>query len=246
MRLDGQVLVPGKTRSRQKGMDQRKQEAMMKCDEFELFGLDMDRADARPEEAAAAVLHAQSCPRCLALLESWRELKRDLRVLHQATRFESASVRVEMRLKQELRTRREARVPRRTVRLILWALPAAAALAAAIGWAHWSKSVSTPVSATSRQLAAVAASDPSTESILSAADYDAGDFTQLPGTMPTASSDESILQARVQRGALMQFGLPVAPEQVADWVDVDFLVGEDGQPLAVRLHQDSQTEAVTP
>src|SRR5262249_6392498 len=147
---------------------------MMKCEEFELLGLDMDRADAHPEEAAAAALHAESCPRCLALLESWRELKGDLRLFDQATRFESAPVRVEMRLKQELRTRREARVPRRTVRLILWALPAAAALAAAIGWAHWSKGVSTPVSTTSPQPAAVAPSDPSTESILSAADYDAG------------------------------------------------------------------------
>ena len=63
--------------------------------------------------------------------------------------------------------------------------------------------------------------------------------------MPTASSDESVLQARVQRGALVQFGLPVAPEQAAEWVDVDFLVGEDGQPLAVRLHQDASSESVT-
>lgn len=106
---------------------------MMKCEEFELLGLDMDRADARPGEAAAAAEHAASCRRCFALLESWRELKRDLRALHEATRLESAPARVEMRLRQELRTRREARVPRRTVRLVSWALPAAAALAAAIG-----------------------------------------------------------------------------------------------------------------
>ena len=220
---------------------------MMKCQEFELLGLDMDRADAQPEEAAAAAEHAANCPRCFALLESWRELKQDLRVLHESTRLESAPARVEMRLKQELRTRREARVPRRTVRLVSWALPAAAALAAAIGWAHWRNQVSTPVNTTPPQIAASAKSNPasSTESILLAADYDTGEFTQLPGSMPTASSEEAILQARVQRGALMQFGLPVAPEQAADWVDVDFLVGEDGQPLAVRLHQDAQTEAVT-
>jgi hypothetical protein len=220
---------------------------MMKCEEFELLGLDMDRADAQPEEAASAAEHVASCARCFALLESWRELKQDLRVLHETTRLESAPARVEMRLKQELRTRRESRVPRLTVRLISWALPAAAALVAAIGWVHWRNGVSAPANTTSPQIAAITqtASDPVAESVLSAADYDTGDFTQLPASMPTASSDEAVLQARVQRGALAQFGLPVAQEQAADWVDVDFLVGEDGQPLAVRLHQDAQTETVS-
>lgn len=219
---------------------------MMKCEEFELLGLDMDRSDVPPQEAEAAAEHAATCPRCFALLESWRELKEDLRVLHETTRFESAPARVEMRLKQELRTRREARVPRRAVRLVSWALPAAAVLAVAIGWSQRHKSVFAPTTTAQPQIAAIAQNTTNLppESILLAADYDSGDFTQLPGSMPTASSEDAILQARVQRGALMQFGLPVEPEQAADWVDVDFLVGEDGQPLAVRLHQDSQTEAV--
>ena len=219
---------------------------MMKCEEFEMFGLDLDRADALPEEAASAAEHAASCPRCFALLESWRELKQDLRLLRDTTRFESAPTRVEMRLKQELRTRREARLPHRTVKIASWALPAAAALAAAIGWSHWHNETSKLVSSASPQIAVGEQANPDpAESVRMSADYDTGDFTQLPGGLPTASSDQAILQARVQRGALMQFGLPVAPEQAADWVDVDFLVGEDGQPLAVRLHQDSQIEAVT-
>jgi hypothetical protein len=218
---------------------------MMKCEEFELFGLDMDRADARPEEARSAAEHAAGCPRCSALLESWRDLKRDLRILQESTRLVCAPARVEMRLKQELRTRREARVPHRTTRIAAWALAAAAALAAATGWAHWRKGTARPTETATSQIAATRqASSDRTASTLLAADYDTGDFTQLPASMPTASSDQAILQARVQRGALMQFGLPVAPEQAADWVEVDFLVGEDGQPLAVRLHQDAQSEAV--
>ena len=220
---------------------------MMKCEEFELLGLDMDRSDVPPEEAKAAAEHAATCARCFALLESWRELKQDLRVLHEGSRLESAPARVEMRLKQELRTRRDARLPRRTASLVSWALPTAAALVVGIGWSQWHKPVSVPTNATQAQVAAPAQSniDATAESILLAADYDTGDFTQLPGSMPTASTEEAVLQARVQRGALMQFGLPVEPEQAADWVDVDFLVGEDGQPLAVRLHQDSQAEAAT-
>jgi len=105
---------------------------MMKCEEFELLGLDMDRADALPAEAAAAAQHAAGCPRCSALLESWWELKQDLRILHESTRLESTPARVEMRLKQELRTRREARLPQRTTRVAAWVLAAAATLAAAI------------------------------------------------------------------------------------------------------------------
>ena len=220
---------------------------MMKCEEFEVLGLDIDRADAKPEEAASAAQHASSCARCFALVESWRQLKQDLRVLHESTRLESAPARVEMRLKQELRTRREVRVRGRTIRLVSWVLPAAAALAIAIGWTQWHRSASVRVDTTQPQAARIAQSNPNppAESFLLAADYDSGDFTQLPGSMPTASSEEAVLQARVQLGALMQFGLAVEPEQAADWVDVDFLVGEDGQPLAVRLHQDSQSEAVT-
>jgi len=206
----------------------------------------MDRPDAPPEEAAAAAEHAANCARCFAMLESWRELKQDLRLLHEHTGLESTPARVEMRLKQELRTRREARVPRSTVAIATWALAAAAALATTIGWMHWRDAISNHTDTASPQVAAVAQNNPvpTLDASLLTADYDTGEFTQLPGSMPTASSDESVLQARVQRGALVQFGLPVAPEQAAEWVDVDFLVGEDGQPLAVRLHQDASGESV--
>src|SRR5579863_10732134 len=110
---------------------------MMSCEEFERFGLDLDRPDAQPEEAALASAHAKHCPDCSALLASWREVKADLRLLRESTVLESAPARVEMRLKQELRTRRESRVPTRTFVIFSWALPAAAVLAVALGWMHW-------------------------------------------------------------------------------------------------------------
>jgi hypothetical protein len=221
----------------------------MNCEEFELRGLDVDRADANPLEAAAAAQHAQICARCGGLLESWREVKSDLRLLREATQLDAAPARVEMRLKQELRTRREARVPRRAVVIASWALAAAAVLAASVGWVRTKMKPVTPVNVPtiSAQMSGVDAIDSNaveSETLL-AADYDSGEFTQLPGSLPSESGQDSILQVRMQRGALERFGLPVDPDQAAEWVDLDFLVGEDGQPQAVRLHQDTLVAGVT-
>ena len=221
----------------------------MNCEEFELRGLDVDRADANPLEAAAAAQHAEICARCGGLLESWREVKSDLRLLREATQLDSAPARVEMRLKQELRTRREARVPRRAVVIASWALAAAAVLAASVGWLRTRMKPVTPVSVPtiSAQVSGANTNDSNADEseTLLAADYDGGEFTQLPGSLPSESGQDSILQVRMQRGALERFGLPVDPDQAAEWVDVDFLVGEDGQPQAVRLHQDTLVAGVT-
>jgi hypothetical protein len=217
---------------------------MMSCDEFERFGLDLDRPEASPAERALASEHALHCPDCRALLASWREVKADLRLLRETTSLESAPARVAMRLKQELRTRRESR-PRSTVTIASWALAAAVVLAVAAGSIHIRQNQSNlpGKSSANLQVAGATPPDPNSEgTTLLAEEFDSTSFTQLPASMPSASSDESVVQVRLQRGALMQFGLPVAPEQASEWVDVDFLVGEDGQPVAVRLHQDSQSE----
>jgi hypothetical protein len=79
--------------------------------------------------------------------------------------------------------------------------------------------------------------------MLLAADSDSGAFTRLPASMPSAYENQEILQVRMQRGALGRFGLPVAQDRAAEWVQVDFLIGEDGVPQAVRLHDDSQLES---
>ena len=214
---------------------------MTSCEEFEKFGLDLDRSDAQPQEAALARQHAQNCPDCAALLASWRQVKADLRLLRESTVLESAPARVEMRLKQELQTRREARVPKRTFATLSWVLAAAAVLAVSASWMHWRTDV-TPVTHEAASVSARAQDgSASGDATLVAADYDSTAFTQLPGSMPSVSSDQSVLQVRLQRGALMQYGVTVEPERASDWVDVDFLVGEDGQPVAVRLHQDAQS-----
>jgi hypothetical protein len=226
----------------------RKAVAMMSCEEFELRGLDIDRADADPQEAAAAIQHSQACARCNAMLESWREVKGDLRLLRESTRLDSAPARVEMRLKQELRTRREARVPRSTVVVASWALAAAAVVVASVGWVQMQHKAGQPVVSSSHagmigNTSQNTSNGDGAEMVL--ADYDSGSFTQLPGSLPSASGYESILEVRMQRGTLERFGLPVDPDRASEFVDVDFLVGEDGQPQAVRLHQDMQIATAT-
>jgi hypothetical protein len=237
---------------------------MMSCDEFELHGLDIERVDADPLQAAAAAEHVKFCPHCSAMLESWREVQRDLRLLREATQVDSAPARVEMRLRQELRTRREARVPRGTVVVASWALAAAAALVAAIGWMKThdrttgrdgadgrtvrsasvspgtsaiqskDKIVSSPVTEDTVRAEATKPSPKSTHS-------DAGDtenggkFTLLPGSLPSETEEAAIVRVRMQRGALGALGLPVNEERAGEWIQVDLLVGNDGLPQAVRL-----------
>ena len=226
----------------------RKVVEIMNCEEFELRGLDIDRADGDPQEVQAAAKHAEVCTRCSALLESWREVKGDLRVLREATHLESAPTRVEMRLKQELRTRREARVPRGTVATAGWALAAAAVLVASVGWMRThnggTESGAVGSGTTSATVLPNVANEDGGGTML-AVDYDSGEFTQLPGSLPSRSEDAAILQVRMQRGALQRFGFAVEQDRALELVDVDFLVGEDGQPQAVRLHQDAGLLAVT-
>lgn len=232
---------------------------MMNCEEFELRGLDLDRADADPQEVAAAVQHAQVCGRCSAMLESWREVKGDLRRLRESTLLDAAPARVEMRLKQELRTRREARVPRSAVVVASWALAAAAVLIGAVSWGAWqrtrnreisSRRVAVPSAPTqnpesrgetvseSRRQDAVPAEPRKTSTNTHSAvvkDEDTERFTLLPGSLPTETEEAAIVRVRMQRGALGALGLPVNEERAGEWIQVDLLVGNDGLPQAVRL-----------
>src|SRR5215467_15417940 len=99
----------------------------MKCEEFEAAGLGLTREGASRNgfdavERALAIEHANSCPRCAALQESWREAQAQLKALSVATKDASAPPRVEMRLRQEFRTKHRT-VKARTASLVAtWTL----------------------------------------------------------------------------------------------------------------------------
>jgi hypothetical protein len=193
------------------------------------------------------------------MLESWRELKGDLRLLRESTRLHSAPARVEMRLKQELRTRREARVPSSTIVVALWTLAAAAVLVASVGWVSWQRSghqqevsrqkaaapsVPTQIPAApddilasgrDKGLPAEAKKTSGAAHSAIARDEDSGKFTLLPGSLPSETEEAAIVRVRMQRGALGALGLPVNQERAGEWIQVDLLVANDGLPQAVRL-----------
>jgi hypothetical protein len=217
----------------------------MNCEQVEAIVLDLDRdAAADSLERAAAVAHLGHCPRCAALQESWQAAKEELRALGEETLEARAPARVEMRLRQEFRTRHRTRVARRATAVAVWALAAAAILVGAISSWNWHRArlLEAAKQKIAAQTALVAGNGRSQPLVnispgLASAD-DSGDFTPLPGTTLEETEDASIFHVRMQRGSLGALGLPVNEERAGEWIQVDLLVGNDGLPQAVRLAQE--------
>jgi hypothetical protein len=227
----------------------------MNCERFEAIGLDLDRESASGvdiTEHAAAIEHANTCARCAALQESWREARIELQALRDATSGVGAPLRVEMRLRQEFFARTRAQKARRFALASAWVLASAAMLLIGMNWWNWhitnehialnppSKSIANTPATDPTPNPSVAAdnypTEPANESTLVAAN-DAEDFTLLPGSMAQETGDGSVVRVRMQRGALGDLGLPVNEERANEWIQVDLFVGQDGQPQAVRLPQ---------
>jgi hypothetical protein len=228
----------------------------MKCEKFEAIGLHGERdASLSEAERVAAREHVNSCSRCAALQDSWLAARRELRELADATRTHEAPARVEMRLRQEFRTQHHTVKVRRAAVIAAWALATAAVLVGAVSWQNWRANQrlgatgnpgaqQNPGSLTAnggnggaKQVTPIQNPDATSESLV--ADNEIGDFTLLPGVLPSDTDDTAILRVRMQRGALGSLGLPVNEENAGDWIQVDLLVGNDGLPQAVRLPQEN-------
>jgi hypothetical protein len=217
----------------------------MTCEEFEAIELErpdaLTSADAAPADALA---HANSCSRCAALQESWQEARAELQMLGVVTRNIQAPQRVEMRLRQEFRNRHRTLKTRSAAVFAAWALATAAVLFGAVSWWNWhltqmqhpSVSVGNKIDAPTPGVAASGegnAADSRGELALIA--DNSGDFTLLPGSLPQEVDDSAIVRVRMQGGALGALGLPVNEERLSDWIQMDLLVGQDGQPKAARF-----------
>jgi hypothetical protein len=219
----------------------------MKCEEFEAIGLDAERDPSISEaEWVAAREHAGTCSRCAALQDSWQVARMEMVALAGDTDLAQAPARVEMRLRQEFRTRHRTLKVRRAAVIATWALASAAVLVGAVSWKNWRAGQQAEIAKhmNSGQTADTVAGNPEAlapDSTASAdslvADNEMNDFTLLPGALPADTDDSAIVRVRMQRSTLGALGLPVNEERAGEWIQVDLLLGNDGLPQAVRLLQ---------
>jgi len=220
----------------------------MTCEEFEIAALNLGGSTGNGLQEAEAREHLRSCSKCATLHENWRLLQEDLRAIGAETRDAEISGRVEFRLRQEFRTQHKTVKMRRAAVITSWGLAAAALLAVAVTWANW-RQTKVNVSGNGSSIATAAGQKVTPEATNPASDVsgtaeetllasnDSEEFTLLPEDVPGMLEDGTVLQVRMQRGSLGALGLAVNEERAADWIQVDLLVGEDGQPQAVRLPQ---------
>lgn len=219
----------------------------MNCEEFATAALDLDSTKADGPLQRAAREHMNNCPHCAALHENWQALRGDLHELADETRQAEAPARVEMRLRQEFRTKHQTFKGHRVAAYAAWGLVAAALLVGTFSWVTWNHKknvanvavgIDSRVNKGGSDLAAahvLAAGPELGETLIASNDY--GDFTLLPGSMPGTLDNAMIVRVQLQRGVLDSLGLTVSEDRAADWIQVDLLVGDDGQPQAVRLPQ---------
>lgn len=203
----------------------------MTCEDFQMADLDSGLTAEEGPLQQAARQHLLECPHCAALHENWQVLRTDLHALGAATREAEAPARVELRLRQEFRTKHKTLKRRRIALVAAWALAGAAVVVCAITWFNWR--LQQGQMANLQQTRVNPAGPELGEALM--ASNDSGEFTLLPGTMPGSLDDSTVVHVQMQRGALGALGLTVNEEHAADWIQLDLLVGDDGQPQAVRL-----------
>jgi len=224
----------------------------MTCEEFATAGLDLGSTGIDTQVDTAAREHLRQCPHCAALHENWLSLREDLRELGAEGARAEASPRIEMRLRQEFRTKHKTVRTQRTAFILGWSLAAAAALVLAVGWADWyihkGPGIPTKAQTNSSSNPAIQKARPKTQTdepaqsesnnvIVASNGY--GDFTLLPDSIFSGPEDATVVRVQMQRAALSALGLTVNEEHAGDLIQVDLLVGDDGVPQAIRLPQTS-------
>jgi hypothetical protein len=221
-------------------------ETGMTCEEFATAGLDLGASGEDGLLQRTAREHVRECPHCATLHENWLSLREDLHALGVDSADAQAPSRVEMRLRQEFRTKHKTVKTRRFALIAGWSLAAATALFCVITFVNWRLHKGEPVARTGTAVTHTPVKGntvSSSENVFAAPDLGevlvasngSGEFTLLPGSMPPAPEDTTVVRVEMQRAALGSLGLTVNEERAGDLIQVDLLIGDDGLPQAVRL-----------
>jgi hypothetical protein len=71
------------------------------------------------------------------------------------------------------------------------------------------------------------------------AENDGDEFALIPGAIPGMLDDTTVVRVQMERSSLGALGLSINEEHANDVVQVDLLLGADGQPQGYRLPQSS-------
>ena len=240
----------------------------MDCSEFREIYHDLDRPGTlEASHRERALMHAEYCSGCAALLTEAEALDFALRSLAQDSASRQASPRVEAALLQEFQ-REKVRATGRRVQWQVAVLGAAAGIALVIGLALHHRSVpslnaghpAAKTDVTAAQARAVEpqqadteeaggagsanAAAPASSANESSDDEYAGNFVPVPyADDPAALEGGAIVRVTLPRSALVSFGLPITDGGDAETVAADLVVAEDGTPQAIRLVSQSNANS---
>ncbi len=216
-----------------------------------------------------ALVHAESCAGCGALLTDGEALDFALRTLAQQSSSSAASPRVEAALLREFQRVKHVEQQRRIYRQLA-ILSTAAAILLALGLGvHYrivSKARNTPPQVASTVVTpaaetpvnsaipaslnsdktALAANTQSKSASVNQLDDNeyAEEFVPVPyADDPAALEGGAIVRVTLPRSALASFGLPITESDGAERVSADLVVSQDGTPQAIRLVPQAATNS---
>ena len=183
-----------------------------------------------PELGADDHPHLRDCAACVSRMNRQRELAAGLRAVASEYRRVAAPARVETRLLAVFRSQAGIHVPasrRRWIPVLTWVTAFAGVIALAAFLVMQRHPEPAPVT---RGVELASLVNP----VESQGDYEG--FIPLPNAERLAENDEvNLVRVEVPRSAMIALGLEVNPEQAADLVQADVMLGPDGIARAVRF-----------
>ena len=233
----------------------------MDCEEFEALAADFESDVTRTAEANE---HLRNCVRCAELLQVQQELQQGLHVLARETESAQTPLRVELALRERVRAKRSLLSANWRIAAVGWAAlvlivfgvwltshewvrrqrssaSQARAVVAAPGAATQLPSVAETQTVNQERSMRISATGPSPGHARKSRETSgrsphAGKFVALPYSTPATDGDYAfVMRVQMRRAELSGLGLQVNEERADEPIQVDLMLGVDGQPQAVRF-----------